>query len=335
MDESETTRAKAGSDSSDVGPQAASPRVAKATVSRAKRLSRSFGRILTALALVYLAGGVALYFGQKYMLFPGAFIHDRASSNVSAGPDHEIITLHNVRGHRIKMVFGAAEDADGKVLADASTRPTVLFFYGNGDCIATSMGLFRTFRRLGANVLIPEYVGYPMSSGRPSEQAFYDTAISAYDYLLTRKDVDPKQIIVVGRSIGSGPAVDLAVRKPVAGLATFSAFTSMDEMAQKVVPFYPTALLCRAHFDNWRKIPDVKCPIFLAHGTKDVFVPFAMMARLAKQAKGPITVVPVDGADHNEIFKIGGTALMDKFGDFVDSIHKPLKIGAAQHADRI
>ncbi len=278
--------------------------------------------MLTALVVIYLLGGVALYFGQVWMLFPGAFIHDRNQAKILPAPAREIITLHNAGGHHIAAVFGAAQDTAGMPLPDARTRPTLLFLYGNGDCIATSMGLFETFRRLGANVLIPEYVGYPMSSGRPTEQGCYDTATAAYAYLLTRPDVDPAQIIVIGRSIGSGPAVDLAARKPVAALATFSAFTSMDEMAQKVVPIYPTGLLCMAHFDNWRKMPSVICPVFMAHGTLDDFVPFTMMARLAAQAHAPVAVVPVDGADHNEIFNVGGSALMQKFGEFIDSVHR-------------
>jgi pimeloyl-ACP methyl ester carboxylesterase len=296
---------------------------------KARKWRKSAARVLSAVVVIYLLGGVALYFGQSWLLFPGAFIHDRAKAKVGPAPGREIITLHNVGGHRITAVFGAAEDAAGAPLPDAAHRPTLLFLYGNGDCVWTSMGLFRTFRQLGANVLIPEYVGYPMSSGRPSEQSFYDTAMSAYSYLLTRPDVDPKQIIVVGRSIGSGPAVDLAARKPVAALATFSAFTSMDEMAQKVIPIYPTGLLCSAHFDNWRKMPNVTCPVFLAHGTQDDFVPFTMMARLAAQAHVPVAVVPVEGADHNEIFVVGGSALMQKFGEFIDSIHRA-KSGNAQ-----
>ena len=285
-----------------------------------RTLRRRIRRWIALLTLPYLAGAVGLYFAQTWMIFPGAFIHGRAHARITPAPDREIITLHTDAGQRIAAVFGAALTETGDPTPDAASRPTVLFFYGNGDCIATSMGLFDLFRRLGVNVLIPEYIGYPMSSGKPSEQGFYDTASAAYAYLHARPDIDPRQIIVVGRSIGSGPAIDLAARLPVAGLATFSAFTSMDDMAQKVVPVYPTSLVVTTHFDNLRKMASVTCPVFLAHGTNDTFVPFQMMSRLVTQVKGKLTVVPVEGADHNRIFQIQRQATMQKFGAFIDSV---------------
>src|SRR5579859_4418863 len=143
---------------------------------RQRSWRRTAARLLAIPFVLYVLGAVGLYLGQKFLLFPGAFLHDRRQAIIPPGPDREIITLHDVDGYPVTAVFGAAQDADGNDLADAKNRPTLLYLYGNGDCIATSMNLFRNFRRLGANVMIPEYPGYPMSSGKPGEQAFYDTA---------------------------------------------------------------------------------------------------------------------------------------------------------------
>src|SRR4051794_25611853 len=150
---------------------------------RRRSWRRRATRMLTILIVVYILGGVGLYFGQGFLMFPGAFIHNREQAIVPPGPDREIITLHDVGGHRVRAVFGAAEDTIGNELPDAKVRPTLLYLYGNGDCMATSMDLFGRFRRLGANVMIPEYLGYPMSSGRPGEKALNDTAEAAFSYL--------------------------------------------------------------------------------------------------------------------------------------------------------
>ena len=270
--------------------------------------------------VIYLLASLMLYLAQMWMIFPGAFVHKGASVAPASG--REVLTLQTSDGQRISAVFGAALTPDGAPFSDAAHRPTILFFYGNGDCIKTSMELFSDFRRLGANVLIPEYVGYPMSEGRPSEGGVYATADAAYECLLARADVDPKQIVVVGRSLGSGAAVDLASRKPVAGLATFSAFTSMDDMARKVLPMFPTSLFLKHHFNNEQKIAAVKCPILLAHGTQDGLVPFGMMARLAAKATQPDTTLPVHGADHNDLFYVGGDSLLEKLGEFLGSLGK-------------
>ena len=269
----------------------------------------------------YLAVCMILLLMQRVLLFPGAYVHSRQSSQVHAAPGRELLTLH-AEGHRITSVFGAALTPEGRPRADAAHRPTLIYFYGNGDCLHTSMDQFEDFRRLGANVLIPEYVGYPLSGGKPSESGMYATADAAYEYLLSRPDVDKSQIIAVGRSIGSGPAIHIASRKSLAGLATFSAFTSMDEMARKVLPVFPTGLFLKHHFRNEQKMPRVHCPIFLAHGTKDSLVPFSMMARLKNKAAGPVTHYEIVGADHNDIYLVGGDTLLEKFGHFVEQVHQ-------------
>ena len=249
--------------------------------------------------------------------FQGAYVHRDKSAIVQPASGREVLTLRTTDGKPVAAIFGAALDANGVPGPDADISPTILYFYGNGDCIETSLDAFQRFRRLGANVLIPEFVGYPMSGGKPSEAKVYATADAAYAYLLSRRDINPKHIVLVGRSLGAAAAIDLASRKPVAGLACFSAFTSMDVMARKVMPMFPTGLFLSSKFDNLGKIGQVKCPIYLAHGTADDFVPYAMMAQLAGAARVPVTLFPIDGADHNSIYYVGGQRFFDSFEAFL------------------
>ena len=291
-----------------------------APAGRKSRLRRWTRRGIKTVVILYLLACVVLFFIQNRLIFPGSWMHGVEARNIDV-PGGQVLKLRTPDGHRVTALFGAAFMENGVPRVDAASRPTILFFYGNGDCIATSLDTFEDFRRLGANVLVPEYVGYPMSGGKPSEAGMYAAADAAYAELQSRTDVDPHQIIVVGRSIGSGAAVDLASRRPVAGLATFSAFTSMDAMAHKVLPMFPTSLFLRTHLDNLKKMPDVQCPVWLAHGTRDDLVPFSMMAELAKKAKGSATVVEVPGANHNDIFEVGGEPLLARFGQFIEAVH--------------
>jgi hypothetical protein len=279
-------------------------------------------RLLRIAALVYLGLCLALYLFQNWIIFPGAYIHREKPAMVLPAPGREVLALRTAEGKPFAAIFGTALDTNGLPGPDAATCPTILYFYGNGDCVETSLDVFQRFRQLGANVLIPEFVGYPMSGGKPSEANLYATADAAYAYLLTRPDINPKHIVLVGRSLGAAAAIDLASRKPVAGLACFSAFTSMDVMAGKVVPMFPTALFLSSKFNNLGKIAGVKCPIYLAHGTADDFVPYAMMAQLAGAARVPITTFPIVGADHNSIYYLGGQKFFDSFQAFVDSLYR-------------
>ena len=276
-------------------------------------------RLVVIAFAIYLIVGIILYFLQPLLIFPGAYVH-RHDALVQPSADYELLELHAPGGQQIASVFGRALNADGTETADADRRPTILFLYGNGDCIATSMGVFDSIRHLGANVLIPEYIGYPLSPGTPSDRGCVETADAAYEYLLSRPNMNPRQIFIVGRSIGSGPAIDLASRKPVAGLITISAFTSLDDMAHKVAPIYPTSVVLRTHFNNAEKIAGVRCPILLVHGSTDTFVPYQMMSDLARRATAPVSLYTIDKADHNNVFEVGGGKLFARIAQFMRDV---------------
>lgn len=289
---------------------------------RWRRISK---RLLRAAVIAYLVACLVVYLIQNWIIFPGAYFRGRESAQVEGDAEHQIIMLHAPDGHRVAALFGAALQPDGSAKPDAATCPTILYFYGNGDCLKTSLPIIDAFRRMGTNVLCPEYVGYPMSGGKPSEAGLYATANAAWAYLQTLPDIDRRQIVIVGRSLGCAAAIDLASREPAEGLATFSAFTTMDEMARKVLPMVPTGLFLKAHFNNEKKIARVRCPIFVAHGTKDDFVPYSMMGRLAAAAKAPVTIYPIVGADHNNIFIVGGDELIEKLAEFIRSLKTTTK----------
>ncbi len=93
----------------------------------------------------------------------------------------------------------------------------MIFFYGNAMCLSYAQQDFDRFRRLGLNVLIPDYVGYGMSGGSPSEKGCQATADAAYDYLISTRKVDPKTIIcrrlVAGRCGRDRPGLAQASRR--------------------------------------------------------------------------------------------------------------------------
>lgn len=273
------------------------------------------GRMLRIFGIVYGVLCGFLYFAQSWLIFPGRDTQGSKAAEVSPQPGLERLDLTTADGDRVAAVFGAALTPEGAPRPDAAARPTVLYFYGNAMTLRDSLERGEEFRRHGVNVLIPEYVGYGMSGGRAGEAGCYATAEAAWRHLLARKDVDPRRIVAAGWSLGAAVAVDLAAHHPeIAGLATFSAFTSMTDIARREHPFVPVSLLLRHRFESERKMAEVTCPVFLAHGTDDELIPFAMMERLARAARGTVTRTPVAHGDHNGVFVAGGEDLRQAFG---------------------
>lgn len=256
------------------------------------------------------------YSAQSWMIFPGRASQGQPWARVAPRQGTELLTLTTAGGERVAALFGPALSAGGQPLEDAASRPTILFFYGNGDCLANARGLLEDFRRLGVNVLVPEYVGYGMSEGEAGEAGCYATADAAYEHLVGRPDVDSGRIYAAGWSLGAAVAVDLASRRPVAGLAAFSAFTSVADMARAFYPFLPVGWILQHRFENEAKIARVSCPVLIGHGRLDRVIPFAMSERLAAAAAGPVTRFEVE-TDHNDFFAAGSETVLGALGRFV------------------
>ena len=243
---------------------------------------------------------------QEQIIFPGQSTQGIKDAQVKPPRTTELVPLKTSRGDPIYVLFGKALNADDSLRTDGNSRPTIIFFYGNAMCLAWSLDIGHEWQKAGANVLIVEYPGYGMSGGKPSEAAFYSAADAAYDYVLSRSDIDAGKIIPAGLSLGTGVAVDLASRKPVAGLALLAPFTSMDELAQRLVPFAPTSLILKHHFRSMDKIATLHTPILIIHGNRDRLIPTEMSHRLAAAAKqAQVTTLFVE-TDHNDLFELAG-----------------------------
>jgi fermentation-respiration switch protein FrsA (DUF1100 family) len=280
-------------------------------------------RIARILAAVYLGFAAVMFSIQARIIFPGHETQAQPFAEVRPRPGTELVRLTTRQGVPIVALYGPAMTADGHADPRSAERPTLLYFYGNAMCLKDAGSDFERFRRLGINVLIPEYVGYGMSGGSPSEWGCQATADAAYEFLVDTRGTEPNRIIVGGWSLGGAVAVDLASRKPVAGLIMFCTFTSGVDMAHRIVPVLPASLLLRHRFDNVRKIPRVTCPILIGHGRDDRIVPFEMGERLAAAARTPVTALWIDGADHNDFFDVAGRRVDQAVVRFINALRSP------------
>lgn len=276
-----------------------------------------------ALAIIYLIFGAVMFSLQTRIIFPGQDTQGQPYAEVRPRAGTELVPLQTEDGVRVVALSGPALGPDGRPDRHADDRPTLLWFYGNAMCLKDTEGKFEQFRRMGINVMIPDYVGYGMSGGKPSERGCRQTADAAYEYLVRTRGARPDRIVAGGWSLGGAVAIDLASRREVAGLIVFSAFTSGVDMARRIAPFLPASLLLRHRFDSIRKIPTIACPILIGHGRRDGIVPFDMGERLARAARAPVTTLWVDDADHNDFFAVAGRRVDRAMIRFIDEVFRP------------
>jgi fermentation-respiration switch protein FrsA (DUF1100 family) len=286
-----------------------------------RRLPRGLARWLAYATVLYLGAAAVLFALQTRLIFPGAETQGKPSAVVHPRPGTELVNLTTESDEKIVALFGPALLPDGTPHPEAASRPTILYFYGNAMCLNDTAFEFELFRRLGVNLLIPEFVGYGMSGGKPSEAGCRETADAALAHLQSRKAINPKKIVAAGWSLGGAVAIDLAARKPLAGLITFCAFTSMADMSRRSFPLLPTSLLLRQRFDCEAKMSHITCPILLGHGRHDDIVPAAMEDRLAAAAtKAPVMKFVVDDAGHNDFYATGRDQIFQAMGRFLAQI---------------
>jgi len=186
-------------------------------------------------------------------------------------------------------------------VANPYARKVILFSHGNGEDI----GMFDRFFHIltsGAecSLLAYDYPGYGLTKGTPTEQSVYDTAEAAYRFLVEEQKFAPEDIVVMGRSLGGGPASYLAEKYPVGGLILESTFTSAPRVKTgiRILPYDP--------FPNITRIARITCPKLIIHGAQDEIIPFSHARRLAAAATPPCHLEAVEGAGHNDLFWVCG-----------------------------
>ena len=189
---------------------------------------------------------------------------------------------------------------------------TILFMHGTNynasDMWASEerAGLFGSFLRgIGCRFFVFDYRGYGANDGVTSEQGTYMDAEAALAYLHNQQQIDAARIVFYGFSLGTGVAVELALREPCAGLILRAPYTSFRELILERYPRLrrPLALapwLPLTRYDSAAKIPRISVPVLVMHGDNDETVPQSMGRRLYELAPEPKTFVSFPGAAHQD-----------------------------------
>ena len=188
------------------------------------------------------------------------------------------------------------------IKADEPDAPVLLYLHGARWNLTGSVTRVDRWRKLGFNVLAVDYRGFGQSSDlSPSEETAYEDAEAAWTYLARIAPQAPRYI--VGHSLGGAIAVELARRQPeAAGVVLEATFTSVKDMiAHSAWSFLPVDLILTQEFDALKKIPELRVPLVVVHGTRDAIVPFEMGEKLYAAARVPKRFIKVEGGSHHNL----------------------------------
>jgi fermentation-respiration switch protein FrsA (DUF1100 family) len=199
-----------------------------------------------------------------------------------------------------------------------SAARTIVYFHGNGEVVGDNASMARHLARRGFHVVLAEYRGYGLSApGKPDEVGLYADA-EAILAALAERGVDASRVVLWGRSLGTGIAVEMARRGRGSALVLVAPYTSILDAASRFVPFLPMRLLMNERFDNLSKAPALRLPTLIIHGTRDEVVPFRMGQQVAEAITGA-KLVAVEGRHHNDLFLGPGVRYLDEAADFIES----------------
>jgi hypothetical protein len=142
------------------------------------------------------------------------------------------------------------------------------------------------------------YRGYGGSSGRPSEGALVSDALAVFDRVHARH----RNVLVIGRSLGSGVAIQVAAARPLERLVLVTPFDSLATLARGQFPVFPTGLLLVDRFDSVRYAPLIHAPTTLIAAGEDEIVPRrSTLALLEAFAPGVANLATLPGKGHDTI----------------------------------
>jgi uncharacterized protein len=245
--------------------------------------------VLAAGVLIYLVAAAGMFVLQRqFQYFPSRQNPAPAAVGL-AGVTAEALATPD--GETLVLWYAPA----------AAGQPTILYFHGNGGEIADRADRLAAYRTAGFGVAFLSWRGYGGSTGQPTEGGLLTDARTAYDWLIAR-GIPPEKIALVGESLGTGFAVQLAAERPVGAVVLGAPYAAAVDIAADLYPWLPVRLLMKDQLRSIDHIGAVTAPLLILHGTTDRVIPFPQGQALFAAANDPKTFTALSGAGHEALY---------------------------------
>lgn len=195
-----------------------------------------------------------------------------------------------------------------------NSKGLILYFHGNTRSIKGWAKYAKDFYRYGYDVLLVDYRGFGKSTGKRSEKDMLEDMQFVYNKL--KEEYSEDQLIVYGRSIGSGFATKIASDNNPCYLILDAPYYSFRKVVERFLPILPVRVVLRYHLRTDKWITNVKCHTYILHGTRDWLIPIKHSETLRKLNPGKITLIRIPGGRHNNL------PSFDEYHNFIRDILK-------------
>jgi pimeloyl-ACP methyl ester carboxylesterase len=204
------------------------------------------------------------------------------------------------RAEPLEVTAGDGTKLRGWILRGTlSPAPTLIYFGGNAEEVSWTLADPRWPREW--TIVAVNYRGYGASEGTPGEPALTADALAIHDAVARGDGIDPRRIVVFGRSLGTALAVRVAAARPVAGVVLVSPYDSLAAIGRVHYPWLPVSLLLRHRFDTLADAGRIEAPLLAVVAGDDAIIPTARSRAVYDAWAGPKTWQLVPGADHNTL----------------------------------
>ena len=252
-------------------------------------IKKKIFRWIKVIVLLYCVLGITLYYLQDHILFHPASLEKNTKYNFNSLFNDINIPYDNQTNLSI-IQFRCS---------DSLTKGVVLYFHGNKKNISWYEKYASNFTKKGYEVWMIDYPGFGKSTGKFTEARLYDYALQLYK--LARTKYKPVNIIIYGKSMGTGIAAELAAVRDCRRLILETPYYSFQSLVKHYLPVYPVGRMLHYRLPTCDYLPLVTAPVTIFHGTDDGVVPYSNAQRLNQFMKQNDEFVTIDKGSHNDL----------------------------------
>lgn len=229
-------------------------------------------RLLKSAAFIYFSFLILLYFFQDFLLF-----HPRPVSSHNEDQYKEFKFDVERDGVKLSGWF------DNKPVTKEA--PLIVYYGGNGEEVSNSFHLRKKCGNSAA--LFMNYRGYGHSTGAPSQKNIFEDALFILDKVVKDNNIDLSNVIVYGRSLGSGVAVHVAKHRPIRSVILVTPYDSITNVAQQQYKIFPISWIINHPFDSLSAAKTINKPMLMVVAERDDVIPNSSSQNLYDAWVGP------------------------------------------------